>query len=258
LGGRLGRCLAHRRRVASEESALKTGIISVVLSILLGVTSGAVSAQPGAERFVLTGMVVWSGNEGVAWLQEPDLTRNEMVALRIGQSVGPWKLTRFLDNGIELEGPGGKVLIPLYNAGGGGTAVAAGAPAGPAAAPAPASQPADDASRVATQPAAGSPAPGSAGESNRPAPNASALTEAFNRARAARAQRQAENAPDQPREAAPAGGSQAAGRGPGTSSSAKSSGGVTGGSAGGGSNSNVIQFPVGGGNKGFRELFGSK
>ena len=116
---------------------MKTGIISVVLSILLGATSAAVSAQPGApgaERFVLTGMVVWSGNEGVAWLQEPDLTRNEMVALRIGQSVGPWKLTRFLDNGIELEGPAGKVLIPLHNAGGGGTAVAAGAPAGTAAA----------------------------------------------------------------------------------------------------------------------------
>ena len=129
---------------------MKTGIISVVLSILLGATSAAVSAQPGApgaERFVLTGMVVWSGNEGVAWLQEPDLTRNEMVALRIGQSVGPWKLTRFLDNGIELEGPAGKVLIPLHNAGGGGTAVAAGAPAGPAAAPAGATLPRDDASR---------------------------------------------------------------------------------------------------------------
>ena len=152
---------------------MKTGIISVVLSILLGATSAAVSAQPGApgaERFVLTGMVVWSGNEGVAWLQEPDLTRNEMVALRIGQSVGPWKLTRFLDNGVELEGPAGKVLIPLHNAGGGGTAVAAGAPAGTAAAPAPtaATLPRDEASRVATQPAPVSPAPGYAGESNRP------------------------------------------------------------------------------------------
>ena len=238
---------------------MKTGIISVVLSILLGATSAAVSAQPGApgaERFVLTGMVVWSGNEGVAWLQEPDLTRNEMVALRIGQSVGPWKLTRFLDNGIELEGPAGKVLIPLYNAGGGGTAVAAGAPAG-SAAPAAATQPQDDASRVATQPAPVSPAPGSAWESNRPASNASALTEAFNRARAARAQRQAENAQAQPREPGPAGGSQAE-RAPGTSSAAKSSGGVSGGAAGGGSNPNVIQFPVGGGNKGIRELFGSR
>jgi hypothetical protein len=173
--------------------------------------------------------------------------------------VGPWKLTRFLDNGIELEGPAGKVLIPLHNAGGGGTAVAAGAPAGPAAAPTPtdATLPRDEASRVATQPAPGSPAPGSAWESNRPASNASALTEAFNRARAARAQRQAENAMDQPRDPGPVGGSQA-GRGPGTSSAARPSGGVSGGAAGGGTNQNVIQFPVGGGNKGIRELFGSR
>jgi hypothetical protein len=244
--------------VTSEESALKTGIISVVFSILLGATSAAVSAE-GAERFILTGMVVWSGNEGVAWLQEPDLTRNETVALRIGQSVGPWKLTRFLDNGIELDGPAGKVLIPLQNAGGGGTAVAAGAPAGSGATPAPtaATLPKNDASRVATQPAPANQAPGYAGESNPPTPNASALTEAFNRARASRAQRQAENPPDQPREAGPAAGSQAE-RGPGTSSAAKSSGGVTGGAAGGGSNQNVIQFPVGGGSKGIRELFGSR
>ena len=241
---------------------MKTGIISVVLSILLGATSAAVSAQPGApgaERFVLTGMVVWSGNEGVAWLQEPDLTRNEIVALRIGESVGPWKLTRFLDNGIELEGPAGKVLIPLHNAGGGGTAVAAGAPAGPAAAPAPtdATLPRDDASRIATPPAPVSPAPGYAGESNRPAPNASALSEAFNKARAARAQRQAENALDQPREAGPAGGSQA-GRGPGTRRPPRPPAASVVVRRGVGRITNVIQFPVGGGKQGFRELFGSR
>ena len=165
-----------------------------------------VSAQPGApgaERFVLTGLVVWSGNEGVAWLQEPDLTRNEIVALRIGQSVGPWKLTRFLDNGVELDGPVGKVLVPLQNVGAGGTAVAAGAPAGAAPAAAPS--------------AAVSPLPGFAGG---PVPNDSGLSEAFNRALAARGQQQAENAPNQPREreAGPAGGQ--AVRGPSTPSAA--------------------------------------
>ena len=195
---------------------MKTGIISVVLLMLLGATGAGVSAQPGApgaERFVLTGMVVWSGNEGVAWLQEPDLTRNEIVALRIGQSVGPWKLTRFLDNGIELEGPAGKVLIPLHNVGGGGTAVAAGAPAGPAPAAASTARtvPRDDASRITTPSAPASPVPGVVGDADRPMSNASALSEAFNRARAARAQRQAESAPNQPREtASPASGARTA------------------------------------------------
>ena len=91
-------------------------------------------------------------------------------------------------------------------------------------------------------------------ESNRPAPNAGALGEALNKARAARAQRQAGNAQDQPREAAPAG-SQAV-RGPSTPSGATSSDGASG--AGAGRTNQVIQFPVGGGKQGFRELFGHR
>jgi hypothetical protein len=238
---------------------LKTGIISVVLFTLLGATGTGVSAQPGApgaERFVLTGLVVWSGNEGVAWLQEPDLTRNEIVALRIGQSVGPWKLTRFLDNGVELDGPVGKVLVPLQNVGAGGTAVAAGAPAGPAPAAASTARtfPRDPASQIATPSAPVNPLPGFVGDAHRPVPNASALSEAFSRARAARAQQQAENASNQPREAAPAG-SQAV-RGPSTPSAAMSSSGAS--AAEGGGASQVVQFPRGGGKQGIRELFGSR
>lgn len=234
---------------------MKTRIISAALLLLLGATGAGVSAQPGgpgAERFVLTGLVVWSGKEGVAWLQEPDLTRNQIVALRIGESVGPWKLTRFLDNGVELDGPAGKVLVPLQNVGAGGTAVAAGAPAGPAPAAASTARavPRDDASRVATPPVPVSPTPG--WESNRPAPTVGALGEALNKARAERAQRQAGNAQDQPREAAPAG--SRAVRGPSTPSGATSSDGASG--AEGRGTGEVIQLPVGGGKQGFRELFG--
>jgi hypothetical protein len=238
---------------------LKTAIISSALLILLGVTGARVSGQPGtpgAERFVLTGLVVWSGNEGVAWLQEPDLTRNELVTLRIGQSLGPWKLTRFLDNGVELDGPTGKILVPLHNAGGGGTAVAAGAPAGPAPAAASTARtfPRGDASRVATPSAPVSPAPGYAAESNPATPSAPAFSEALNKALAARAQRRAEQAQDQPREAGQAG--HRAARAPSTPPAAISSGDASG-AAGGGTNQ-VIQFPVGGGRQGVRELFGSR
>ena len=238
---------------------MKTAIISSVLLMLLGGTGAGVSAQsgtPGGERFVLTGLVVWSGNEGVAWLQEPDLTRNELVTLRIGESVGPWKLTRFLDNGVEMEGPAGKVIVPLHNAGGGGTAVAAGAPTGPAPAVASTARALsrDDASRVATPSAPVSPVPGYAGGSNPPNPNSPAFSEALNKARAARAQRMAESAQDQSREAGSAG--HQAGRGLGTSSAATSSGGAS--SAAGDGANQVIQFPVGGGKQGFRELFGAR
>ena len=249
---------------------MKTGIISVLLFTLLGATGTGVSAQPGgpgAERFVLSGMVSWRGDEGVAWLQEPDLTRNELVALRIGQSVGPWKLTRFLENGVELDGPTGKILVPLQNVGAGGTAVAAGAPGRSGPAPATATVPRNDASRGTTPSAAVSSPPGFVGAANRPAPSGSALGEALNQARAARAQRQAENAQEQTRDAAsPAGGH--AGRGAGPRSSATSPASATpstsatssdGASAGGSGGTNqVIQLPVGGGKQGFRQLFGTR
>jgi hypothetical protein len=226
-------------------------MISVALLILLGATSAGVAAQPGAERFVLTGLVVWSGKEGVAWLQEPDLTKDQIVALRIGESVGPWKLTRFLDNGVELEGPVGKVLVPLQNLGAGGTAVAAGAPA--RSAPSTASIfPRSDTSRDGTPPAPVSPAPGSELGSNGPAPNAGALGEALNKAWAERAPRQTGSAQDQPREAGPAR-SQAV-HGPSAPSGTTSSNGASGAGAHGADQ--VIQLPVGGGKQGFRELFG--
>ena len=225
--------------------------------IMLGATAAGVAAQssgPGAERFVLTGLVVWGGKEGVAWLQEPDLTRNQIVALRIGESVGPWKVSGFLDNGVELEGPAGKVIVPLQNVGAGGSAVAAGAPAGsaPAAAPTARAVPQDDASRGATPPAPVSPVPGYVWDSNRPAPNAGALGEALNKARAERAQRQTGNAQDPAHEAGSAG-NQAA-RGPGSSAGSTTSDGTSG--AGSSGASKTIQLPVGGGKQGIRELFG--
>jgi hypothetical protein len=254
---------------------VKIAIISLLLLILCGVPGEGIAEQPGApgaERFVLTGLVVWSGEEGMAWVQEPDLTRNEIVAVRIGESVGPWKLTRFLDNGIEMDGPSGKVLIPLYNAGAGGPAVAGGAASGSASAPASrprTNTPQNDAPRVAAPVAPGAPVaqvPGYVRGSG-PAPDAGALGEALNRARAARAQsqhlqsQQLGNAKGQPSEAGPS--SQAV-RGPSAPSGGvtSSSGGVTssdgGSNAGSGGTDQVIRFPVGGGKQGFKQLFGQR
>jgi hypothetical protein len=101
----------------------------IALPALLGVTAAAAaSAQVGApasERFILSGLIVFDGGEGLAWLQEPSLTQNNVVTVRPGDSVGPWKLTRILEDRVELEGPAGKVLVPLSNAGGGGTLASA-------------------------------------------------------------------------------------------------------------------------------------
>ena len=138
-----------------EVPALRRLIVTV--TVLLALTCVAASGvngqgntQPGAEQFVLSGVLVLDGEKGIAWLLEPKLTQNVIVAVRAGESVGPYKLTRVLTDRVELEGPTGKLLVPLYTAGSGTaqTAVAASPPSpslpvperGAASAPVPSSQ----------------------------------------------------------------------------------------------------------------------
>ena len=76
-----------------------------------------------AERFVLSGVILYDGG-GLAWLQEPSLTGDRPVALRLSDSIGPYRLTKILDDRVELQGPAGTVLVPVYNAhAGSGSAV---------------------------------------------------------------------------------------------------------------------------------------
>jgi hypothetical protein len=87
--------------------------------VLLGGQAGTGLAQapvPPPERFVLSGVIMFDDGQGVAWLQEPSLTQNRVVARRPGDSVGPWRLTRLLGNRVELEGPAGTITVPLHNA----------------------------------------------------------------------------------------------------------------------------------------------
>jgi hypothetical protein len=111
-------------------------VFATALLALTAATATTASAQataPPAERFVLSGVVAYDDGDGKAWLQEPRLTGDRVVVVRRGDSVGPWRVTAILRNRVELQGPGGTVVVPLHNAG--GTAVAAsGAPAASAAA----------------------------------------------------------------------------------------------------------------------------
>jgi hypothetical protein len=70
------------------------------------------------EQFILNGVIV-DGEQGIAWLFEPTLTPNEVIALRPGESIGPYRLTKVLDDRVEMEGPSGTVMIPLYSSGAG-------------------------------------------------------------------------------------------------------------------------------------------
>ena len=100
--------------------------VGIGLSAALLGAAGAVSAQglaqPTAERFVLSGVILLDGERGWAWLEEPKLTGNQVVAVRTGGAIGPYRLTRVFDDRVELDGPSGKVLIPLYSPSGRGAA----------------------------------------------------------------------------------------------------------------------------------------
>ena len=102
-------------------------VAAVVCALIATAASGARAGANVAagERFVLTGVVVLDGGSGLAWLQEPSLTGDRAVPVRPGERIGPYVLTKVLEDRVELEGPAGGVVVPLYNAqGSSGTAVA--------------------------------------------------------------------------------------------------------------------------------------
>ncbi|HEV8437200.1 MAG TPA: hypothetical protein VGT40_03805 [Methylomirabilota bacterium] len=88
---------------------------------VIGVATAPVHAQatgqPTAEKFILSGVVVFDGGSGLAWLYEPSLTGDRVIAVRLGESIGPYRLAKIFEDRVELEGPSGKVLVPVYYAG---------------------------------------------------------------------------------------------------------------------------------------------
>jgi hypothetical protein len=93
-------------------------IASMWLMVGAAVGNGhAQSPAPADEQFVLSGVVFVEGGRGVAWLQEPTLTKNQIVTVRPGDSIGAYRVTRILADQVELEGPGGKFSVPLAGTG---------------------------------------------------------------------------------------------------------------------------------------------
>jgi len=92
-------------------------ILIAAASAGAAMAAGTVYAQSG-EKFVLSGLIYIEGDRGLAWLQEPTYTNDKIIVARVGDSIGPYRLTKILDDQIELEGPGGKLAVPLAGAGG--------------------------------------------------------------------------------------------------------------------------------------------
>lgn len=122
--------MAHQRKSTRLNTSLAVVMtLFAVIGLAARGAHGQGTGQPVFERFVLSGVLVLEGGAGMAWLREPSLTGDRVVVLRPGERVGPYRLTRILEDRVELEGPRGKVLLPIYD---GlrtpGTAVASAAP----------------------------------------------------------------------------------------------------------------------------------
>jgi hypothetical protein len=88
-------------------------VVAWALLVVAGATGrGEAQVAPGGPHFTLTGVVVVEGG-GRAWLQEPQLTQNQTVAIRPGESIGAYRLTKVFEDRVEMVGPGGTVVVPL-------------------------------------------------------------------------------------------------------------------------------------------------
>jgi len=131
------------------------GVLAAAGWLVLVVAASLADAQsvaPAGPRFTLSGVVVVEGG-GRAWLQEPLLTQNQIVAVRPGESIGPYRLTKILDDRVELAGPGGTFAVRLAGAPGPATVAApAPRPAPAREAPPPSSNDPNDPNRVVILP----------------------------------------------------------------------------------------------------------
>ena len=90
--------------------------VAAGLFVLMCAAANHASAQgQAAEQFVVSGLLVLEGGDGLVWLQEPNLTQNRVITVRPGESVGPYRLSKILADRVELQGPGGTVFLPVYN-----------------------------------------------------------------------------------------------------------------------------------------------
>ena len=86
--------------------------LALIVWAALAVAAASGTADAQVPQFMLTGVVVVEGG-GRAWLHEPVLTQGQPVALRPGESIGPYRLTQILEDRVELVGPSGPTWVML-------------------------------------------------------------------------------------------------------------------------------------------------
>jgi len=85
---------------------------AAVAGLVVGSAHAQAPTQPG-RQFSLIGVVMLEGGRDLAFIQEPSLTKDKVVTVRVGDTVGPYRVTKILTHQVELTGPGGTVAVPL-------------------------------------------------------------------------------------------------------------------------------------------------
>ena len=112
----------------NKGKAMKKILSVVAWTVFVIAAAGGVATAQTEPRFTLSGVVVVEGG-GRAWLQEPQLTENQPLALRSGESIGPYRLTKIFEDRVELVGPAGPISVLLAGVGGPVTSAAVPVPA---------------------------------------------------------------------------------------------------------------------------------
>jgi hypothetical protein len=109
-------------------------LIAATCAVVVGLVAGRAQAQspnPTGAQLAVVGVVILEGGRGLAWVQDPAFTGNKVVTVRVGDSVGPYRVTKILTHQVELTGPGGTISVPLAGSPG---AVSVASTAGPSSA----------------------------------------------------------------------------------------------------------------------------
>jgi hypothetical protein len=80
-----------------KENAVRRRLILIAATwaAVVGLAAGSAHAQsptPPGGQFVLSGVVMLEGERGLAFVQEPNFTNNKVVTVRLGDSVGPYRV----------------------------------------------------------------------------------------------------------------------------------------------------------------------
>jgi hypothetical protein len=102
----------------TKEHIVRTRLILIAATwaAVVGLVVGSAHAQAPTEpggRFSLIGVVMLEDGRNLAFIQEPNLTKDKVVIVRLGDTVGPYRVTKILTHQVELTGAGGAVVIPL-------------------------------------------------------------------------------------------------------------------------------------------------